>query len=156
MQETMTQELGEEILRFHRLYSEKVARRFRVFHIESLSQTEYLLLAIIIENKRIPMTDLCERAMMRKQQVTPNINQLEEKGMVRRIRSAVNRRIVWLEPTEDAFRIAAQVRDAAIKELSHIFGQLQSEAVEEALHAIISINRILERFPVGTPGGGEV
>ena len=48
------QEMGKEMLRFHRLYGEKISRRFRQLHIDRLSQTEYLLLAIIVERNICP------------------------------------------------------------------------------------------------------
>ena len=39
MQEPIAQEMGREMLRFHRLYGEKISRRFRQLHIDRLSQT---------------------------------------------------------------------------------------------------------------------
>lgn len=114
MQEPIAQEMGREMLRFHRLYGEKISRRFRQLHIDRLSQTEYLLLAIIVERKHLPMSELCERAMMRKQQVTQNVNQLENKNLVLRVRTSENRRVVWLEPTEQAYEIAREVQQALV------------------------------------------
>lgn len=152
MQEPIAQEMGREMLRFHRLYGEKISRRFRQLHIDRLSQTEYLLLAIIVERKHLPMSELCERAMMRKQQVTQNVNQLETKNLVVRVRTSENRRVVWLEPTEQAYEIAREVQRALVGELSRIFGQLKDDLLEESLQAMRTINRILERFP---PGAAE-
>ena len=150
MQEPIAQEMGREMLRFHRLYGEKISRRFRQLHIDRLSQTEYLLLAIIVERKHLPMSELCERAMMRKQQVTQNVNQLENKNLVLRVRTSENRRVVWLEPTEQAYEIAREVQQALVGELSRIFSQLKDDSLEESLQAMRTINRILERFPSGT------
>ena len=149
MQEPIAQEMGREMLRFHRLYGEKISRRFRQLHIDRLSQTEYLLLAIIVERKHLPMSELCERAMMRKQQVTQNVNQLENKNLVLRVRTSENRRVVWLEPTEQAYEIAREVQQALVGELSRIFSQLKDDSLEESLQAMRTINRILERFPSG-------
>lgn len=149
MQEPIAQEMGREMLRFHRLYGEKISRRFRQLHIDRLSQTEYLLLTIIVERKHLPMSELCERAMMRKQQVTQKVNQLETKNLVVRVRTSENRRVVWLEPTEQAYEIAREVQQALVGELSRIFGQLKDDSLEESLQAMRTINRILERFPSG-------
>ena len=117
MLEPMAQEMGKEMLRFHRLYGEKISRRFRQLHIDRLSQTEYQLLAIIVERKHLPMSELCERAMMRKQQVTQTVNQLEDKSLVVRVRNNENRRVVWLEPTEQALEIAREVQRALVENL---------------------------------------
>ena len=156
MLEPMAQEMGKEMLRFHRLYGEKISRRFRQLHIDRLSQTEYLLLAIIVERKHLPMSELCERAMMRKQQVTQTVNQLEDKSLVVRVRNNENRRVVWLEPTEQALEIAREVQRALVEELSRIFGQLKDDSLEESLQAMRTINRVLERFPSGSADEKEV
>ena len=169
MLEPMAQEMGKEILRFHRLYGEKISRRFRQLHIDRLSQTEYLLLAIIVERKHLPMSELCERAMMRKQQVTQTVNQLEDKSLVVRVRNNENRRVVWLEPTEQALEIAREVQRALVEELSRIFGQLKDDSLQESsfswpkddslqesLQAMRTINHILERFPSSSPDEKEV
>ena len=156
MEEPIAQEMGREMLRFHRLYGEKISRRFRQLHIDRLSQTEYLLLAIIVERKHLPMSELCERAMMRKQQVTQNVNQLETKNLVVRVRTSENRRVVWLEPTEQAYEIVREVQQALVGELSRIFSQLKDDSLEESLQAMRTINRILERFPSGSTDEKEV
>ena len=156
MLEPMAQEMGKEMLRFHRLYGEKISRRFRQLHIDRLSQTEYLLLAIIVERKHLPMSELCERAMMRKQQVTQTVNQLEDKSLVVRVRNNENRRVVWLEPTEQALEIAREVQRALVEELSRIFGQLKDDSLQESLQAMHTINRVLERFPSGSADEKEV
>ena len=156
MLEPMAQEMGKEMLRFHRLYGEKISRRFRQLHIDRLSQTEYLLLAIIVERKHLPMSELCERAMMRKQQVTQTVNQLEDKSLVVRVRNNENRRVVWLEPTEQALEIAREVQRALVEELSRVFGQLKDDSLQESLQAMHTINRVLERFPSGSADEKEV
>lgn len=156
MLEPMAQEMGKEMLRFHRLYGEKISRRFRQLHIDRLSQTEYLLLAIIVERKHLPMSELCERAMMCKQQVTQTVNQLEDKSLVVRVRNNENRRVVWLEPTEQALEIAREVQRALVEELSRIFGQLKDDSLQESLQAMRTINHILERFPSSSTDEKEV
>lgn len=149
MVEPMTSELSRQMLIFHRLYNEKVSKRFRATHTDTISQTEFLLMSIVIECGEIAMTDLCERAMMLKQQVTKIVNQLEEKGLVVRQRSQQNRRTVHVSATDAAHALQREVISAVHQELTRIFGQLDDQAVEEYLSAIRTINRILEQFPVG-------
>lgn len=156
MLEPMAQEMGKEMLRFHRLYGEKISRRFRQLHIDRLSQTEYLLLAIIVERKHLPMSELCERAMMRKQQVTQTVNQLEDKSLAVRVRNNENRRVVWLEPTKQALEVAQEMQRALVEELSRIFGQLKDDSLQESLQAMRTINHILERFPSSSTDEKEV
>lgn len=145
----MTSELSRQMLIFHRLYNEKISKRFRATHTDTISQTEFLLMSIVIECGQIAMSDLCERAMMLKQQVTKTVNQLEEKGLVVRERGETNRRTVHVRATEAAHALQREVVTAVHQELTRIFGQLDEKAVEESLGAIQTINRILEQFPVG-------
>ena len=149
MVETVTSELSRQMLVFHRLYNEKISKRFRATHTATISQTEFLLMSIVIECGQIAMSDLCERAMMLKQQVTKTVNQLEEKGLVVRERGETNRRTVHVRATEAAHALQREVVAAVHEELTRIFSQLDQQTAGEYLGAIQTINRILEQFPVG-------
>jgi len=149
MQQNLTSELSLQMLIFHRLYNEKITRRFRNTHTDAISQTEYLLMSIVIECGQIAMSDLCERAMMLKQQVTKTVNQLENKGLVTRERGVVNKRTVAVKATDAARKLQHEILTAIHAELTRIFSQLDEQAAEEYLRAAKTINGILERFPVG-------
>ena len=145
----MNRQLGREMLVFHRLYKEKISRRIRAVHVDALSQAEFLLLAIVLEDNGIPMSELVIRSGMKKQQVNRMVNQLEEKGMVTRQRSQLNRRTVQLVPTEAAFVLQKQVTEDVEGDLAGLFGELDAQAAEKYLQAIQTINGILEKFPLG-------
>ena len=149
MQEDITSQLSRQMLLFHRLYSEKISRRFRALHMDAISQAEFLLMAIVVEHGDIPMSELCDRAMMVKQQVTRLVTQLEEKGLVQRQRSQLNRRVVIVSATDAARTLQQDVVQAVHGELTRIFSQLDEPALTEYLGAIKTINGILEQFPVG-------
>lgn len=145
----MNRQLGREMLVFHRLYNEKISRRIRAVHVDALSQAEFLLLAIVLEDNGIPMSELVIRSGMKKQQVNRMVNQLEEKGMVTRQRNQLNRRTVQLVPTEAAFVLQKQVTEDVEGDLAGLFGELDAQAAEKYLQAIQTINGILEKFPLG-------
>ena len=149
MQDSRTGRLSAEMLHFHQLYSEKISKRFRNQHVDAVTQAEYLVLAIVAESGAVSMSSLCERTMMLKQQITRMVNQLEEKGLVQRERSAQNRRVVLVRPTQAGCSLIQEVHKAVHDELSRIFSQLDEQAVEAYLGAIETINDILERFPSG-------
>ena len=149
MRDQIIRELGSEMLLFRRLYGEKIAKRFRRIHVEALSEAEFLLTAIIAEHDGLSMSELCERAMMLKQQVTRMVNQLEEKGLVTRERCADNRRVVRLHATEAARALMDKLHAAVQQEMDSILNALDDGALEEYLRAMQTINRILEQLPVG-------
>jgi len=145
----LKEQLSRQMLDFHRLYNEKISRRIRAIHVDALSQAEFLLLAIAMENGGVKMTELVSRSTMKKQQVNRMVNQLEEKGMLIRKRCENNRRTVHLIPTEAALQLQKQLTDEIEEELAGLFGQLDPGVAEEYLQAIRTINRILEQFPAG-------
>jgi len=142
-------QLSREMLIFHRLYNEKVSRRIRAVHVDALSQAEFLLLAIVLENGGVQLSELITRSTMKKQQVNRMVNQLEEKGMVTRQRGQQNRRTVQLVPTEAAIALQKQVTEDVEGELAGLFSQLDAQALDQYLQAIQTINGILKRFPSG-------
>ena len=79
-----TMALSRQTLNFYRLYNEKIARRFKAKHVDELSQVEYLLMAIVVSEGCTPIRSLCERTCMLKQQVTKNLNHLQEMGYITR------------------------------------------------------------------------
>ena len=145
----LKEQLSREMLVFHRLYNEKISRRIRAIHVEALSQAEFLLLAIVLENDGVNMTELVTRSTMKKQQVNRMVNQLEEKGMLVRKRCDTNRRTIRLIPTEAALALQKQITEEVEAELAALFGQLDIGMAEEYLQAIQTINSILEKFPAG-------
>ena len=146
----LKRQLGQQMLIFHRLYNEKVSRRIRAIHVEAISQSEFLLLAIVLENGGVPMAELVTRSNMKKQQVSRMVNQLEEKGLLTRKRCEANRRTLLLAPTEAALTLQKQVTEEIESELASVFGQLDASISEEYLKAIQTINDILARFPSGS------
>lgn len=144
-----TRQLSRQMLIFHRLYNEKISRRIRALHVEALSQTEFLLLAIVLEHGGVQLSELITRSTMKKQQVNRMVNQLEEKGMVIRQRSQQNRRTVLLVPTGAAVELQQQVTRQIENNLASLLSQLDEQTCSQYLQAIQTINGILERFPAG-------
>ena len=149
MNENTTMALSRQTLNFYRLYNEKIARRFKAKHVDELSQVEYLLMAIVVSQKQVPIKALCERTCMLKQQVTKNLNRLQELGYITRERDPKNRRAVLVSATDKAYALQNRVQKDTEEELSRIFGALDREAADTYLTALETINGILERFPNG-------
>lgn len=142
-------ELSNQMMVFYRLYNEKVLRKFGELHRDVVPPAQYLLLGIIAEAGRITVGDLSERALMQKQQVTKALNQLEDKGMIVRLRRPDNRRQVWLECTPQAIELQRAVTLETQSHLMDVFDQLEEQDMNDYLAAMLTINRILEKFPAG-------
>lgn len=84
---------------------------------------------------------------MQKQQVTKALNQLEDKGMIVRLRLPDNRRQVWLECTPQAIELQRAVTLETQSHLMDVFDQLEEQDMDDYLAAMLTINHILEKFP---------
>ena len=140
-------ELSNQMMVFYRLYNEKVLRKFGELHRDVVPPAQYLLMGIIAEAGRITAGELSERALMQKQQVTKALNQLEDKGMIVRLRLPDNRRQVWLECTPQAIELQRAVTLETQSHLMDVFDQLEVQDMDDYLAAMLTINRILEKFP---------
>ena len=149
MRTETTAQLSQQTLQFYRLYHEKISRRFRALHTDELSQVEYLLMAIVAHAGQTTVKALGERTMMLKQQVTRNLNRLEELGYVTRERDPQNRRMVLVRATEKAYALQNRVLADTETELGRIFSQLDETAADRYLSALETINAILSHFPSG-------
>ena len=149
MSSDATRELSRQMLAFHRLYNERISRRFQALKMRNLSHAETFLMCILLDRPGLALGELVNRTTMSKQQVNHLLNQLEEKGLLVRRRPPENRRIVHLEPTEAALQLQNEALGDAEAALGAIFSQLDDLALSEYLGAIRTINRILEQFPAG-------
>ena len=142
-------ELSDQMMVFYRLYNEKVLRKFGELHRDVVPPAQSLLMGIIAKAGRITAGELSARARMQKQQVTKALNQLEDKGMIVRLRLPDNRRQVWLECTPQAIELQRAVTLETQSHLMDVFDQLEEQDMDDYLAAMLTINRILEKFPAG-------
>ena len=145
-------ELNQETRRFYRLYHEKISRRLRAVLGDELTPVQYLLMGIVSEGGMVPMSEVCERVMMPKQQVTRAVNELEEKGLVTRVRPSGNRRVVWLECTEAARELEGRIGRQTQETLRGVFDSLSDEEAGEYVQAMRTVNRLLLQLPIGSAG----
>ena len=114
---------------------------------DELTPVQYLLMGIVSEGGTVPMSEVCERVMMPKQQVTRAVNELEEKGLVTRVRPSGNRRVVWLECTEAARELEGRIGRQTLETLHSVFDSLSDDETEEYVQAMRKVNLLLLQLP---------
>lgn len=142
-------ELGRETLAFHRLYHEKISRRLYAAHSEWVPQAEFLTLCIVAEKEGLSMNELTRRTASSKQRLTVLVNQLEEKGYLRRERSESDRRITRLFLTGKSRALMADAQKQTESALDEVFSQMDASIVSEYLSAIRTLNAVLDKMPSG-------
>ncbi|WP_394554959.1 MarR family winged helix-turn-helix transcriptional regulator [Agromyces sp. MMS24-JH15] len=104
----------------------------------SLTYPQYLVLANLWEHGTQPVGSLVERIQSDYGTMTPLLQRLEKRGLVRRTRSAADERTVLVSLTEEGEALKARSTEVypAISELFG-FGTERGEAALEVLRGII-------------------
>ncbi len=147
MNEQLTRELGRQLAVNYGLYSEKISRRIKAACSGELSEAQYLLLRIIADSQRIQAGELGARALMHKQQITRLLNQLEQRGLIVRVRLPEDRRAVWIEATDAARAKLVELHATMDDALTEVLGQLDEPSLRRYLAALTTINDILDAMP---------
>lgn len=113
------------------------------------TQICYALFRQSKKNPRVFLTptDISRQTKIRKSQVNRNLNQLEEKGIVTREHSTVDRRKVYVhfdERNADAFFKSYRIVLAFVDRLVEMFGQ---DEVEHLIDVMSMVNELAEGKP---------
>src|SRR4051794_15868088 len=66
-----------------------------------LSASEFMILEVMYTKRKIPIQQIGEKILVTSGSMTYNIDKLEQKGLLRRVPSAEDRRIVFVEVTPE-------------------------------------------------------
>lgn len=102
-----------------------------------LTTTQYRLLTLINEDTHQSLSLLSERILRNRSTVSRLIEQLEQRGLVRRIHSTQDRRQQYVELTDSGKKLYAQAQAAHLRSLSHSF-EIFSEAERHLLQKHLS------------------
>lgn len=109
-----------------------------------LSSHAFHVLFILNENRdrKVPMTELVTRIRRTKQQLSKIISDLEDSGLVARVRTSENRRTVYVVLTEKGIDF---IEDSS-KSMVQSMRQFLSNLPEEKINTLISITNQIEEF----------
>lgn len=88
-------------------------------------------------------THLCEKTRMLKSQMNKILNSLENKGIIQKVRSNTDKRVVFII-------LCQEQMDIYLNEHTHILGLInrliEKLGIEETTHALRTLNKITETF----------
>ncbi|MGI0054513.1 MAG: MarR family winged helix-turn-helix transcriptional regulator [Thermoplasmata archaeon] len=128
--------LEELVMEFHR-----ASRTVLLAH--ELTTVQFLVLHHLRVDGPTGMTEVSRYLGVRPQSVTPVIDSLERRGLVRRTRSKVDRRRTILAPTAAADRLIAEFRASQIRRLERALRGMPDRALEEAAQTLAASRRAL-------------
>ena len=142
------QTLGSTITEFHRLYWPRIAALMAGIFEGDFTKSQFLVLGIIAVRGGIAMSALAEHTGILKQQITRIVDQLEDKGYVRRERSTRDRRSVDVYVTERAKAYLADFEARSIQRIMASMQPLTDAQRQQLLDSFDTINTLLQRIPI--------
>ncbi|MET3575919.1 MarR family winged helix-turn-helix transcriptional regulator [Bhargavaea ullalensis] len=101
----------------------------RIFDAQLPGSQAYLIHQLEQEG-RVRMSRLAESLRLTGGAVTSASDKLIERGFVRRIRDEEDRRVVYLEITDEGRRVIGELRQQGRKEMKRVFGLLSEEELD--------------------------
>lgn len=83
------------------------------------------------EEGKVPMSRIAEKYMLTKAGLTSIIDRLEEKELVRRVRSESDRRVIYVELTEKGREKLIESRKIFLNVLSSFLSKLSEDEIKE-------------------------
>ncbi|MER5438422.1 MarR family transcriptional regulator [Streptomyces sp. NPDC002790] len=137
---TVLRDLGWTI---HRLLPE-------VAGLEPLSNSELAVVKQVLSTPGVTGGEISRRLGMRQSNVSAAVRGLVERGLVERERSAEDRRITWLLPTEKSLGAVESIAVTWSKTLRSALSELtpeQADAIESATDALRALDTVLREGP---------
>ena len=107
-----------------------------------------LLYHDLLEETGTPMTatKLCQKTKMLKSQMNRTLNQLENKGMIRRERSSIDKRLVYIQLNPEALKDYEKQHEQILALLTRIIDDLGPEQTQNAIQLFDKICDIADHL----------
>lgn len=96
-----------------------------------LSYFKFKVMCALEEEGKVPMSRIAEKYMLTKAGLTSIIDRLEEKELVRRVRSESDRRVIYVELTEKGRERLMESRKIFLNVLSSFLSKLSEDEIRE-------------------------
>ena len=129
----------EAILNVMRTGDQLQNRFGRLFRQFGLTASQYNVLRILRgEGEPLPCLEVADRMIQVVPAITGLVDRLEKLGMVRRRRCEEDRRVVFLELTDKAARLLAEMDEPVLNLHKQLFGHMTKQELHE-------LSRLLEK-----------
>ena len=102
-----------------------------------------------VKSTPLTATDLCKMTNMLKSQMNRTLNQLEEKGMISRERSTLDKRQVYVTMNMEQCHIYETQHKQILGVLDAVIDKLGTERSKEAIRILNAISEVAEQLNLG-------
>ncbi|HEX4151789.1 MAG TPA: MarR family winged helix-turn-helix transcriptional regulator [Steroidobacteraceae bacterium] len=127
----------------------------QVFAEQGFTYIQYVILAGLRDGIAVNPTDICRQFRHDSGALTRVIDQLEERGLLERVRRDRDRRKVELQLTEPGRAKVESLIPLVVEKLNLALVDFSSEEVQEFLRLLLKLNARMESTLDAKPGTGD-
>lgn len=138
--------ISNEILHEYLQVSRQISEKFRVFYGKlNLTYPQSVVLAILLCDGPMPISALAEAAGSANSTISGVVDRLEKMGLVQRIRSDSDRRVIYVTVT-DLFRANFDaVKGISTNQFSEILKKMSDEDAQTVLRGLQLLNQAMRQ-----------
>ena len=138
--------ISNDILHEYLQVSRQVSEKFRVYYGKlNLTYPQSIVLAILLCDGPMPISALAEAAGSANSTISGVVDRLEKMGLVQRIRSDNDRRVIYVATTEQFQSNFAKLKDTSANQFSEILKGMPEEDAETVLRGLQLLNQAMRQ-----------
>lgn len=136
--------MAENLLEAMTVFPKRLIRMDALIHQFDMPLSQLQLL-VLLADADLSISELAERTGIAKPNITPLVDAMSDKGLVERIHSKQDRRVVFLHLCEAGHACVAQIRDAVAQQMMEWPVQYNRSEARELNAALASIVRLTKQ-----------
>ena len=139
-------EQAKQILHTYLRVSQLMSRYFRsYFSKQDLTFPQAMVLTALGEEGEMPISQLAQSIGSANSTVSGIVDRLERMGLVERVRSKHDRRVIYVALTDRSRAMEQKMEPDVNEQMGRMLTQLSDEELEEIRGALETLERVLEK-----------
>ena len=141
-------EQARQLLRVYLRVSQLISRQFRdYFSQQDLTFPQAMVLTALGEEGEMPISQLAQCTGSANSTVSGIVDRLERMGLVKRVRSEQDRRVIYVALTESSRAMERAVEPDVNAQMSRMLTDLTAQELEQIRGALETLERVLDKQP---------
>ncbi|MBO5917301.1 MAG: MarR family transcriptional regulator [Oscillospiraceae bacterium] len=139
-------EQARQLLRVYLRVSQLISRQFRsYFSRQDLTFPQAMVLTALGEEGEMPISQLAQCTGSTNSTVSGIVDRLERMGLVKRVRSEQDRRVIYVALTESSRAMERAVEPDVNAQMSRMLTDLTAQELEKIRGALETLERVLDK-----------
>ena len=141
-------EQARQLLRVYLRVSQLISRQFRdYFSQQDLTFPQAMVLTALGEEGEMPISQLAQCTGSANSTVSGIVDRLERMGLVKRVRSEQDRRVIYVALTDSSRAMERAVEPDVNAQMSRMLTDLTAQELEQIRGALETLERVLDKQP---------